>query len=263
MNATDTPSVGGQMRADPRRLSAFLGLGLEAMLQGQEVPWDSMPGGWDAWWMAVRSDGRLLPDSAMEGTCKSCREAAASFLPSAVSTVSCECFEQWAQAFTSRDRQWSLPQRLTVAMIKPGVPDGPIRAHLRGRFPHREGRDASVAGARRRAVDPFCVRRLLEGIDRVPDRRAGAGPGDARGRARDRRGPADQADGAYRARRGRSPRWSACSRHTGRCAGRHRASGRPRRSDGAVPASSGQRPAWSSHPDRRLPGACGAWARPR
>ncbi|GAB3175908.1 hypothetical protein GCM10027059_49970 [Myceligenerans halotolerans] len=135
MNAsTDTPSVGGQAPADPRRLSAFLGLGLEAMLRGQEVPWENVPGGWDAWWVAVRSDGRLLPDSAMEGTCRSCREAASSFLPSAVSTVSCGCFEQWARTFTSPAMEWSLPQRLTVAMIKPGVPDAPIRAHLRGRF---------------------------------------------------------------------------------------------------------------------------------
>src|SRR5690606_26036620 len=82
----------------------------------------------------VRSNGRLVPESDMGGTCRSCREAARSGLPTAASQLSCDCFERWARALEASEQAWRLPQRLTVAMITPGVADAPIRARLRGRF---------------------------------------------------------------------------------------------------------------------------------
>lgn len=131
------------MNVDPLRLSAALGLGLEAALRGTPAPRIAGGSPWDAWWIGVRSAGLVRPLPDDEAGCPSCAPAVAAELSRRVPEHPgvdwpCGCFNAWATAMRSlspqQRRTWALPQRLTVALIKPGAPAAAVRARLRRYF---------------------------------------------------------------------------------------------------------------------------------
>lgn len=131
------------MNVDPLQLSAALGLGLEANLNDLPQPEIVLRSAWDTWWIAIRSNGRTRPQVDMDSRCQVCTPAVLAEAARAVPEHPglrwrCDCFTTWASAMRSLSpdvrRTWALPQRLTVALLKPGAPRAKIWVHLRRRF---------------------------------------------------------------------------------------------------------------------------------
>jgi len=123
------------------RLAAVLGLALDGALS------TGTPGGppvldhpWDAWWVAVRSRGRARPQANAAGACAHCAHRAAAAAAAPVPEHpghdgrGCDCHRVWAKAMRAPLADDALPvppQRLTMAMVKPGAPVQAIRSRLR------------------------------------------------------------------------------------------------------------------------------------
>lgn len=121
-------------------LAAVLGLALEQRLCGRP---DSLPllhHPWDAWWVAVRSLGRARSTTAASGTCGDCVRLAAHMTAAPVpehpghGERACGCYRVWAAAMRTPmagSQLPEVPQRLTLALLKPGAPREAIRSRLR------------------------------------------------------------------------------------------------------------------------------------
>src|SRR5690606_38542811 len=76
-------------------------------------------------------------------------------------TWRCDCFERWASQMRSPSpllrRTWALPQRLTVALLKPGAPRPELRAALHRRFSvvHQTQRTLTLADCSRLYADAY------------------------------------------------------------------------------------------------------------
>lgn len=121
------------------RLAAVLGLAMDAALSTRPVAVPAVVHPWDAWWVAVRSLGRLRPGPGVFGTCRSCVEVAAAqaALPLPAhpghEERGCRCLRTWAESMRAPlagDRLPAVPQRLTLALLKPGAPRRAIRSRL-------------------------------------------------------------------------------------------------------------------------------------
>ncbi|UGQ10959.1 hypothetical protein LO772_29790 [Yinghuangia sp. ASG 101] len=144
MNAPGTLPPGW----DRARLTAALGLLLEARLRNRpEIlqVWPEHP--WDRWWLAMRTGTPLteLPATAPVLThCPDCVARAALCAgerpPShpGDDESACACRTEWATAMRASGTGGTClprpPQRLTLALLKPGSPAGALRARLRGQF---------------------------------------------------------------------------------------------------------------------------------
>jgi hypothetical protein len=122
-------------------LAAVLGLALDAELSGRPAALPDLGHPWDAWWVAVRSGGRVRPASGSYGVCPACANLAAAAMTGRVSAHpghverACGCHRVWAGAMRATLPPGHLPtppQRLTLALLKPGAPRPAIRSQLRG-----------------------------------------------------------------------------------------------------------------------------------
>lgn len=154
------------MNVDPLRLSATLGLGLETWLDGGPVPEVALESAWDAWWVTIRSSGLVRPVLDSGSACPVCS-------PDVMAEVAraepehpglewpCVCFLAWASAMRNPSpalrKTWALPQRLTLALLKPGAPEAEIWAHLRRHFRivHQAKRTLTVADCNRLYPDAY------------------------------------------------------------------------------------------------------------
>ncbi|GAB2490313.1 hypothetical protein GCM10027063_34420 [Promicromonospora xylanilytica] len=154
------------MNVDPLRLSAALGLGLETWLHGAVAPPVAVESAWDAWWIAIRSGGLVRPMLDGRSACPVCSVSVMAEVVRAVPEHPglewrCGCFMAWASAMRSPSpvlrRTWALPQRLTVALLKPGAPEAEIWAHLRRRFRivHQAERALTAADCNRLYPDAY------------------------------------------------------------------------------------------------------------
>lgn len=122
-------------------LAAILGLALDAELSGRSARLPDLRHPWDAWWVAVRSGGRARLAIGTCGACSACVRRARSAMrpeipvhPGHEEQV-CGCHQVWAKAMRSGlplNHLPTPPQRLTVALLKPGAPRAAIRSRLRG-----------------------------------------------------------------------------------------------------------------------------------
>jgi nucleoside diphosphate kinase len=127
----------------PLWLSAALGLVLETRLNGRPAPELVARSTWDAWWVAIRSGGQVRPQLDGGPVCPVCAPEVLSEVARTVPehpglTWRCDCFTTWATTMRNPSpvlrRTWALPQRLTVALLKPGAPKAEIWTTLRRRF---------------------------------------------------------------------------------------------------------------------------------
>jgi nucleoside diphosphate kinase len=121
-------------------LAAVLGMALDAELSGRTAALPYLRHPWDAWWVAIRSAGRVMPGAGTYRACPACADVAADeatlHVPAGPGEGDrgCGCRQQWAQAMRSPLSRGCLPlppQRLTVALLKPGAPGMAVRARLR------------------------------------------------------------------------------------------------------------------------------------
>lgn len=121
-------------------LAAALGLALDQSLCGRPDALPLLHHPWDAWWVAVRSLGRARPSAGDSGTCGDGVRSAARMTAAPVpehpghGECACGCYQVWAAAMRTpgaADRLPEVPQRLTLALLKPGAPREEIRSRLR------------------------------------------------------------------------------------------------------------------------------------
>lgn len=122
------------------RLAAVLGLALDAALSGRPAALPVQDHPWDAWWVAVRSLGRVRPQPGAAGACAGCVGRATAAMGRIVPVHPghgerrCGCHRVWAEAMRAPLAEvWlpQVPQRLTLALLKPGAPRAAIRFRLR------------------------------------------------------------------------------------------------------------------------------------
>jgi nucleoside diphosphate kinase len=144
-------------------LAAVLGMALDAELSGRTAALPYLRHPWDAWWVAIRSGSRVRPEAGTYGACPACASVAADAYAKMLAVparpgkgdCACGCHQRWAQAMRSPLSHGCLPlppQRLTVALLKPGAPRLAIRGRLR-----RELREVHLA---ERHLTPGDCRRL-------------------------------------------------------------------------------------------------------
>lgn len=117
-------------------LAAVLGLAMDADLSDRAAALPDLAHPWDAWWVAVRSGGRARLEPGRCGACPACVNLAADGIPdrSPHGEQPCCCHQVWARAMRAQLPGGHLPappQRLTVALLKPGAPRLAIRSRLR------------------------------------------------------------------------------------------------------------------------------------
>jgi hypothetical protein len=129
-----TPGVGRGI------LAAVLGLALDGELSGRPAALPDLGHPWDAWWVAVRSGGRARPASRSYGACPQCVSLTATAMTACIPAHprheerTCGCHRVWAGAMRALLPEGDLPappQRLTLALLKPGAPRPAIRLRLR------------------------------------------------------------------------------------------------------------------------------------
>lgn len=121
-------------------LAAVLGLALDGELSGCSAALPVLHHPWDAWWVGVRSLGRVRPVPGASGTCGDCAAVAARAIAEPMpghpghGARGCGCHTVWAAAMRAPadgGRLPEVPQRLTLALLKPGAPRRTIRSRLR------------------------------------------------------------------------------------------------------------------------------------
>jgi len=159
--STPTPGAGRGV------VAAVLGLALDAELSGRPALLPDLRHPWDAWWVAMRSDGRGRPAPGTSGACPACVHLAATVATTAGVPAhsgneepACGCHRVWAEAMRAPLGQIHLPappQRLTLALLKPGAPRRAIRLRLRSMFHevHRLERELSDGDCNRLYPDAY------------------------------------------------------------------------------------------------------------
>ncbi|MDT3398294.1 hypothetical protein RKE29_16855 [Streptomyces sp. B1866] len=121
-------------------LAAVLGLALDQVLAVRPGRLPMLCHPWDAWWVAARSLGRIRPEPGTWGACPACAEVAAAQIVLPLpghpghDGRGCGCHRTWAEAMRAplaEGRLPAVPQRLTLALLKPGAPRRTIRSRLR------------------------------------------------------------------------------------------------------------------------------------